>query len=188
MDFGGGNTGTLYLTGWQGNDCGGVSSVQVVWDGGGGTLFFTRDAIAAQLEASWQRVGSLSLETRILYILHGEVGLFSPHSSKGNGHAPDIKDWTPTGEVSHNIVASATLRWPFSVSILDFEAFVAPLGNVSRQDGKVCMRRMPGGVAERQLKPLKGVDPEMHSRSVRVEVGDVDELQHDYLSPESVMP
>lgn len=48
VDFGGGNTGTLYLTGWQGNDCGGVSSVQVVWDGGGGTLFFTRDAIAAQ--------------------------------------------------------------------------------------------------------------------------------------------
>lgn len=82
------------------------------------------DAIAAQLEASWQRVGSLSLETRILYILHGEVGLFSPHSSKGNGHAPDIKDWTPTGEVSHNIVASATLRWPFSVSLLDFEAFI----------------------------------------------------------------
>lgn len=26
--------------------------------------------------------------------------------------------------MSHNIVASATLRWPFSVSILDFEAFV----------------------------------------------------------------
>lgn len=48
VDFGGGNTGTLYLTGWQGNDCGGVSSVQVVWDGGGGTLFFTRDAIEAQ--------------------------------------------------------------------------------------------------------------------------------------------
>lgn len=48
VDFGGGHTGTLYLTGWQGNDCGGVSSVQVVWDGGGGTLFFTRDAIAAQ--------------------------------------------------------------------------------------------------------------------------------------------
>lgn len=48
VDFGGGNTGTLYLSGWQGNDCGGVSSVQVVWDGGGGTLFFTRDAIAAQ--------------------------------------------------------------------------------------------------------------------------------------------
>lgn len=36
----------------------------------------------------------------------------------------DIKDVTPTGEVSHNIVASATLRWPFAVSILDFEAFV----------------------------------------------------------------
>ena len=48
VDLGGGHTGTLYLTGWQGNDCGGVSSVQVVWDGGGGTLFFTRDAIAAQ--------------------------------------------------------------------------------------------------------------------------------------------
>lgn len=71
---------------------------------------------------------------------------------------------------------------------LSVGGFVAPLGNVSRQDGKVCMRRMPGGVAERQFKPLKGVDSEMHSRSVRVEVGDVDELQHDYLSPESVMP
>ena len=48
VDFGGGNTGTLYLTGWQGNDCGGVSSVQVIWDSTGQTTFYTRDAIEAQ--------------------------------------------------------------------------------------------------------------------------------------------
>lgn len=48
VDFGGGRTGTLSLTGWQGNDCGGVSTVQVTWDNGGQTTFYTRDAIAAQ--------------------------------------------------------------------------------------------------------------------------------------------
>lgn len=48
VDFGEGRTGTLYLTGWQGNDCGGVSAVQVIWDNGGGTTFYTREAIAAQ--------------------------------------------------------------------------------------------------------------------------------------------
>lgn len=48
VDFGGGHTGTLYLSGWQGNDCGGVSSVQVIWDNGSQTTFYTRDAIEAQ--------------------------------------------------------------------------------------------------------------------------------------------
>ena len=48
VDFGGGHIGTLNLSGWQGNDCGGVSSVQVLWDDGSGTIFYTRDAIAAQ--------------------------------------------------------------------------------------------------------------------------------------------
>ncbi len=48
VDFGGGHTGTLYLSGWQGNDCGGVSTVQVVWDSGGQTTFYTREAIKAQ--------------------------------------------------------------------------------------------------------------------------------------------
>lgn len=48
VDFGGGHIGTLNLSGWQGNDCGGVSSVQVLWDDGSGTIFYTRDAIVAQ--------------------------------------------------------------------------------------------------------------------------------------------
>lgn len=48
VDFGGGHIGTLNLSGWQGNDCGGVSSVQVLWNDGSGTIFYTRDAIAAQ--------------------------------------------------------------------------------------------------------------------------------------------
>lgn len=45
-------------------------------------------------------------------------------SAGGRKVRTGIKGWTPTGEVNHNIVASATLRWPFSVSILDFEAFI----------------------------------------------------------------
>ena len=48
VDFGGSHIGTIYLSGWQGNDCGGVSSVQVLWDDGSGTIFYTRDAIEAQ--------------------------------------------------------------------------------------------------------------------------------------------
>lgn len=47
-DLGGGYTGTLYLSGWQGNDCGGISSIQVIWDSGGGTTFYAREAIKAQ--------------------------------------------------------------------------------------------------------------------------------------------
>ena len=48
VDFGGDYIGTIYLSGWQGNDCGGVSSVQVIWDSGEETTFYTRDAIEAQ--------------------------------------------------------------------------------------------------------------------------------------------
>ena len=48
VDFGGGRAGTFSLSGWQGNDCGGVSTVQVTWDDGGQTTFYTRDAIEAQ--------------------------------------------------------------------------------------------------------------------------------------------
>ncbi len=82
------------------------------------------DAIAVLLNASWLRIGSISLDFELLYMIHGKVSLFSPHSSQGNGHSPDIKDMTPTGDASHNVITQIDLRYPFSVSILDFETFI----------------------------------------------------------------
>ena len=52
--------------------------------------------------------------------------MLSPHSTdKNNSSAPNIKtDDMLTGDLSHSVMLSLDIRYPYSVSIFDLEGFI----------------------------------------------------------------
>ena len=92
------------------------------------------DSIALYAECGYRKIDSLSVTLSLLYLLHGEVSIMSPHSSSGNNNsAPDIKGNTPTGDAYHNLCISLDVRYPFSISIFDIEGFINAAYAMSRE-------------------------------------------------------
>ena len=84
------------------------------------------DALSVYFETRYRIPGGINASLNLLYMIHGEVGMLSPHSKDGNNSsAPNIKtDEMLTGDLSHSVRLSLDLRYPYSVSIFDIEGFI----------------------------------------------------------------